>query len=449
MSEHLEIPIFKTFVYNNKCYLYDTYSNQLLMISKKHCNELQLLEKIGKQKYKLLENTEKEHHDIVLLMEKGMLKGNYIKNILHPQTKYINDLLHRCVSDITLQVTRDCNFKCQYCLFAAHSQIERCHEKINMSYLIAKQSVDFLYNHSKDSMTVNVAFYGGEPLLNFDLISEVVNYADNLFISKKVNYIMTTNGSLLSDAIIDFLAKHNFNLTISLDGPQEVQNKHRKFLHSGEGTFQAVYNNVLRLKKIHAEYFNNFVNFSPVFFSDEDYNNVELFYESIGIDKKKILANSASLSGIDYIEQGILKFDSNKKSLNNDLNHVFNDKSYISEIWHHDGPCVPGMKKLFIDVNGDFYTCEKFVEDKKSSIGNLSHGFDLKKIEEYLNIGVLTENECKSCWASRFCNICALSCVNTETGELDSNLKFKMCISQKKKALAFFKKYINDINTGN
>ena len=103
-----------------------------------------------------------------------------------------------------------------------------------------------------------------------------------------------------------------------------------------------------------------------------------------------------------------------------DHNHVFNDKSYISEIWHHDGPCVPGMKKLFIDVNGDFYTCEKFVEDKKSSIGNLSHGFDLKKIEEYLNIGVLTENECKSCWASRFCNICALSCVNPRSSNIFS-----------------------------
>lgn len=449
MLECIEIPVFKTFVYNNECYLYDTYTNQLLRISKKHCDELNLLGKIGKQKYKFLENTAKEHNDIILLMEKGMLKGNYIKNILHPKTKYINTILERCVSDITLQVTKDCNFKCQYCLFATNSKIERCHEKVNMSYLIAKKSVDFLYNHSKDAKSVNIAFYGGEPLLNFDLIVKVVDYADNLFISKKVNYIMTTNGSLLSDAIIEFLANHNFNLTISLDGPQEIQNKHRKFLRTGAGTFQTVYTNVLRLKKAHPEYFNKFVSFSPVFFADEDFNHVELFYDSIGVDDKKIFANSALLSGVDYIEQGILQFDSKKKSLNNNLENMFNDKSYVNETWHHDGPCVPGMKKLFIDVNGNFYTCEKFVENKKSSIGNLSYGFDLKKIEEYLNIGALSENMCKSCWASRFCNICAISCVNAETGELDSNLKVLMCKSQKKKALAFFKRYIDEVKTNN
>ena len=221
-----DIPIFKTLVYKNNCYLYDPYTNNVFLITHKHSEELKILHAIGLSEYLMISEGNKEHDDIVTLINKGMLKSNFIEKIYNPHTPYIERLLNRCVSDITLQITKNCNFRCQYCLFATDSKVERVHENSNMSWTIAKESIDFLYSHSMDCPNVNIAFYGGEPLMNFNLIKKIVLYAENLFVSKKIRYIMTVNGSLLTETIVDFLVKYDFNITVSLDGPQDVQNRH-------------------------------------------------------------------------------------------------------------------------------------------------------------------------------------------------------------------------------
>lgn len=438
-----DIPIFKTLVYKNNCYLYDPYTNNVFLITHKHSEELKILHAIGLSEYLMISEGNKEHDDIVTLINKGMLKSNFIEKIYNPHTPYIERLLNRCVSDITLQITKNCNFRCQYCLFATDSKVERVHENSNMSWTIAKESIDFLYSHSMDCPNVNIAFYGGEPLMNFNLIKKIVLYAENLFVSKKIRYIMTVNGSLLTETIVDFLVKYDFNITVSLDGPQDVQNRHRKFSYSGLGTFDSVMAGVKRIKEKYPEYFNSSVSFSPVIFPDEDYNEVLSFYQSIGVDLEKVNANAASLSGIDYIERGLSEQYNYRDLSENKNDAIFNDKSQINSIWHHNGPCIPGLRKLFIDTRGNFYTCEKFVENINSSIGNLKKGFDYTKVKRYLNIGELTEKECKSCWAVRFCSICAMSCINIENGELDVNSKKIMCITQKKKAIDLLKKYIS------
>lgn len=102
----------------------------------------------------------------MLLLDKGMLKSIFIEQIEHSETEYAHFFVDRCINDITLQVTKDCNFKCRYCMFANNNNIGRTHEKLNMTWEVAKRSIDFLYEHSKDAETLTIAFYGAFLLSN-------------------------------------------------------------------------------------------------------------------------------------------------------------------------------------------------------------------------------------------------------------------------------------------
>ena len=99
---------------------------------------------------------------------------------------------------------------------------------------------------------------------------------------------------------------------------------------------------------------------------------------------------------------------------------------------------------MFVDVYGDFYPCEKVSENKVLSIGNVEDGIETKKVIDFLNIGTLSEKNCKSCWAMRFCNLCIDQCIDYEFGNLSQKVKETYCNMQKNKALAFLKKRIND-----
>ena len=163
-------PIIKTFIYNGNYYMYDAISNSLYMLSKELYSELKILEDVGFDDYSKSQRETKNFNDVKMLIRKGVIGKSCIEKIEHPETEYIGSLITRCVNDITLQVTRDCNFNCRYCTFASNNDIGRNHEHINMSWEIARKSIDFLYDHSLDATTVTIGFYGGEPLINFKLI---------------------------------------------------------------------------------------------------------------------------------------------------------------------------------------------------------------------------------------------------------------------------------------
>lgn len=389
-----------------------------------------------------------------MLINRGLMKKTFISEIEHPVVKDINALLDRGVNEIILQITKDCNFKCRYCLFANDTNTNRTHEKVDMSFETAKSCVDFLYEHSADASIVNISFYGGEPLLNFETIKRVVEYSNNKFFSKKIVYSMTTNGSLLTDSVIEFIVKNDFNIAISLDGPKNIQDKHRKFLDTGKGTFDVVYKCINELKK-YKNFFQNNVSFLPVVIDDEKYNNVLKFFLESGVREENISPGKANFSGVDYIYADLGSNNSNIKSLSKEnddinksnierLNMLYENKRKIPTNWHHKGQCIPGVNRLFIDVNGEFYPCEKVVEDGTLSIGSIKTGFDLDKIINLMNIGKLTENECKSCWAVHFCEICAMMCIDIESHTISRERKLSICEAQKSTALWFLKRHIND-----
>ena len=144
LEKNLDVPVAKKFIFDNKYFLYDTFTNRLFNITKDHFFEISILEKIGISEYVRLPRDNKAYRDIIMLLHKGILRAPFIKEIIHPNTHYLPYLTSRCVNDVVLQVTRECNFRCRYCLYAGNGHVERTHEKINMPWSVAKQGIDFL-----------------------------------------------------------------------------------------------------------------------------------------------------------------------------------------------------------------------------------------------------------------------------------------------------------------
>ena len=265
---------------------------------------------------------------------------------------------------------------------------------------------------------------------------------------------MTVNGSLLSDSIINFLIQNKFELSISLDGAETIQNRHRKFGKTGNDTFSVVYKNVLKLRQKDEKYFQENVFFLPVIIEDEKYQGVLDFYEELGVKKDNITPLRANLNGVDYIFsiseqrdipqlQNMMIDDMERANLEK-LQKIFDNKQFLSPKWHHNGQCIPGVQRVFVDTHGKFFPCEKITEDKTFSIGDLEQGFDNDKIVRFLNIGKLTEEECKTCWAMRFCDMCVSQCNDIDKKKLTKEQKLITCKFQKEKTLSFFKYYINN-----
>ncbi len=444
-TDAMDQPAIKLFKHRDYFYVYDAYANNVFRITSRHYKELHILLETGFSKYRAENRIDREYKDILALYNKGIFKCDFVKTIKHPESKYVQFLLERHINDISLQVTRECNFNCRYCLYTNEHGLERRHESINMSWEIAKKSVDYLYAHSSDARKIGVSFYGGEPLINFQLIKRVVGYCKSLFYTKRVEYRMTTNASLFTDEIIDYIVSNNFNIAISLDGDEKTHDNHRRFAVNGRGTFATIIKVVEKIRNKAPEYFKNYVSFISVAFDDECREDIMSFFNSIGISSENVLIEDAELGGIDYIPNinGYLNI-----SESNDLlfRQIYENKEKIPSEWHHNGPCIPAVKRLFVDTYGILYPCEKIVEHNCLSIGNVDSGVNISKVVDFMNIGKLTEKECKKCWAMRFCDICIASCNDISAGCITAKQKMQACHYLKSKTLTKIKRYIDEIS---
>ena len=448
-----DTPVIKMFIYKNNYYLYDFGKNNILQLSEEVFKEIKDLQRLGISKY-INENKFTNHYcDVITLLNRGYFKSFTVERILHYQDSYLEVLLNRFLQDLILQVTQDCNFQCRYCLFANDTKLERTHKKINMDYLTAQKSVDYLYNHCADVSEVSIGFYGGEPFLNFDLIKRITKYASQKFQAKHVRFLTTTNASLLNDDIIQFMINNNFEVSISLDGDRDYQNNHRKYRANGNDTFDIVMRNVLKIKNANPVYFKENVSFNPVIFNDENAEKVYAFYESIGVNKDNININRANLNGIDYLDSPTMLFSNqNMYGVRDDMKHnnfikKIEDNSIIPNYWHPNGQCVPGVRRLFVTIDGSIYPCEKIVENKTFCIGNINDNkddkIDVDQARKILNSATITQDNCKKCWAFRFCEMCVSHCLNPATGCLSKGTKLLHCQNQKKHIMEMMKSYID------
>ena len=453
-----DIPLIFLFTHKENFYVYDTNRNKLMNVSKEIYTELHKLKNTGVSKYIKSKTCNTDSKQAVLqLIDKGYFLPSNLQKIEFPNKEYVPDLLNRNINKLILQITRDCNFNCRYCSFSGNGKYQRTHEKKQMNFSTVMSAIDMLQSNSVDSGKIFITFYGGEPFLEFDLIKKSIDYALSTLKSKDIFFNATINASILDEEIISYLEKVSFDLLISLDGPKDVHNENRRFRSNGQGTFDIIINNIKNLMKNHKAYFEDHVTFNAVLLSTNKFSEIENFFiNNLGVSTQKVKVQYADLSGMDYLQDisndlttpspeteltESALFD-NLEDYSDFLNKFFkNDK--LPPVWHHNGPCIPGVQRLFVNCEGDFYPCEKSFETCDClKIGNINCGFDMEKINALLNLGNLSMVECNNCWAKRFCNICAIKCVDFENDELSHNQKMTMCKQVKQQTINNLKRYL-------
>ena len=427
--------------------------------------------KVSEETFQILERRKGENDQIRKLISAGYLKENHVEISEHPMTPYLESFYKKHLSAISLQVTQSCNLRCDYCVYSGKYS-NRTHSNKKMSFEMAKKGIDYLLEHSAESPTISVGFYGGEPLLEFPLIQRCVEYVEKNDIERDKKFLITTNATLLTPTVIDFLVSHNFNITISFDGPKEIHDKYRRFAGNNRGSYDVVMENVKYIKKKYNAFFKDNVQFNTVLSPTESYQCIGEFLQGDEVLKDSIFISSivsdigvkdksttevtelfAEEYNYEYFKVLMAKLGKIQeknvsiiaRGLFQTLGMMRGGKQRISNSelprkWHHSGPCIPGKRTIFINADGNFYPCEKVCEKADLAImGNVDEGINISKAKKILNIEKYTGTECRSCWAYRHCSFC-IRYAEPDENKLRENV-LNRCAGMRKSVENTFKDY--------
>ena len=449
--EKVIIKCFKTPV--AKCF-YDRHLDTVVAVNDEEYETLKEIEKTGK----VLEN-----NGLNRFVKNGLLSPTIIKEIEHPDTAILQLLSEDYIWNLILQVTQQCNLRCKYCAYSGN-YFNREHSVKRMSFDIAKRAIDFYLERSKKANELCLSFYGGAPLLEFELIKKCVRYIMDKRGEKVVRFPITTNGTLLTDEVIRFLVQYDVDLMISLDGDKESHDANRLF-KTGKGSFDVILSNLRKLKEYNPIYYAEKVSFNCVISSTSNMENIYKFYSEHDLfDPRRVSFNYVNTTNIkdesishitdknfkintlEHLKMtlsllGKRKWDDLGRSLRANIADVellyeqLHRHTSETEKLHHGGPCIPGVRRLFVETDGTFFPCERVSEeDKEMSIGSLDTGFDYSKMDFFLNHGKMLKEECLSCWNLRICSYC-LSNITKENQKLTREILLKECENSKRKSL--------------
>ena len=282
---------------------------------------------------------------------------------------------------------------------------------------------------------------------------------------------MNSNITLLEDYMIDFICKHNINLTISLDGPKDIQNANRVFANGNEDTFSVVMRKIKLFEELNAEYLKRNVAFNAVIDLDKDVNASNEFFFNYDIIKdiqvsgnvvnqdnktETSLAIPQYYSEMQYelfksyifFHTDILSNFSPRLYVNdiNALKRTQDDRIVVDDSYRSSivatGQCLPGILRFFVTADGQFYPCERVNEQSPDlCIGNVYDGIDIENAKKILNVSKLTETYCLKCWCFKNCGQCIAKSMNAD-GHLGADARLKNCVNSKKQAIEKMKDYV-------
>jgi uncharacterized protein len=369
---------------------------------------------------------------------------------------------------LTMEISQKCSLRCSYCPYNGGFLFERSRSDIDMSLEIALKGIDYIYSiiNNRYKKEFTISFYGGEPLLNFELIKQVVSYSKTKFINWDLKYSITTNGTIMNKEIIDFLISNNFSVLISLDGPPQNHNAKRVY-PDGSGSFKTVWANILKINETDPTYFKRKISFSVVQSKDLSIiDTFDFFLKNKLINENSIRFNFVNERKNNYYERytydpitlkndliaiskrikKTLKRDKRlKTSIEKELCDTDIKRLFAKEYSLLMGACK-FSSRLYLDANGKFHICEKM--NNRFSIGDVWNGFSYtrmqKILEKYLAI---TRNYCAKCEIKILCSPCYVNFAEDGNFKIDK----EFCKSNKKLILNKLKEHvlINEIISNN
>ncbi len=365
----------------------------------------------------------KELERVNLLFVNSKPKRISKEEILNFEETFYNKIKNSPLYQILLNVTHHCNLACRYC-YAGYGAYGG--KAMPMKKEVAKQAVDFLLKESKESKFCRITFFGGEPLLNFNLIKFVIEYAkqEAKRFGKKVLFGMTTNGTLLNKDIIQFIIDNEIDVTLSFDGPEEIQNQNRHFKGLKKaGSYRIIFPRIKEFVKEAREKDRFFaVRTTLTRKGCTNIRKIMDFFRKLGIDRVKF----AFAENEEYPEnsphmfiddESLLIFRKEVRKASEDfLEAKLQDKEpryggilygVLKEIEKKNkrfNICTTmGSKFVAVSVNGDIFPCHRFISFPETKIGDIWNGIDKKWLERMKKIHIFNSEVCSKCWLRYKC----------------------------------------------
>ncbi|MBO5286722.1 MAG: thioether cross-link-forming SCIFF peptide maturase [Clostridia bacterium] len=348
---------------------------------------------------------------IVQLKDEGAL---FTEDTFEPMADKLKEKTAGVIKALCLHVAHTCNLNCSYC-FASQGKYHG--ERAVMSLEVGKRALDFLIENSGTRHNLEVDFFGGEPLMNFQMIKDLVAYARE--IEKKHNknfrFTLTTNGVLIDDDVIEFANKEMSNVVLSLDGRKEIHDRYRVD-YLGNGSWEKIVPKFQRLVKARGgkDYYmrGTFTHANPDFLEDIkvmlDLGFNELSMEPVVCakgDKEELTEEDLPVIFKQYEDLARLMLDKHKEGKDFTFYHYMIDLSGGPCIYKRISGCGSGTEYMAVTPWGDLYPCHQFVGEEKYKLGDIYNGItNIDAQDEFRKCNVYARPDCKDCWAKLYCS---------------------------------------------
>jgi uncharacterized protein len=320
----------------------------------------------------------------------------------------------KVIKALCLHVAHTCNLNCSYC-FASQGKYQG--DRAIMSYEVGKRAFDFLIENSGSRRNLEVDFFGGEPLMNWDVVKKLVAYARSIEKehNKNFRFTLTTNGLLIDDEVIDFLNKEMSNVVLSLDGRREVHDLFRKD-YAGNGSYDKIVPKFKKLVEarqgkdyyVRGTFTHNNVDFTNDIFHMADLGFTELSMEPVVCAPTDPCALTPEDMPKIFEQYEILAKEMLKRKKEG---RPFTFYHYMLDL--KNGPCIykritgcgSGTEYMAVTPWGELFPCHQFVGDPKYSLGNIYDGVTNVEIQEgFRSCNAYARPECADCWARLYCS---------------------------------------------
>lgn len=345
------------------------------------------------------------------LVEDGQL---FTEDIYEPFVEKFKEKRQTVVKALCLHIAHDCNLACKYC-FAEEGEYHG--RRALMSFEVGKKALDFLVANSGNRVNLEVDFFGGEPLMNWDVVKQLVAYGRSLEKpnNKKFRFTLTTNGVLLNDEVMEFVNKEMSNVVLSLDGRKEVNDRMRPF-RTGKGSYDLIVPKFQKLAEsrnqtnyyIRGTFTRNNLDFSEdvKHFADLGFKQMSI-EPVVGPEEDPYSIREQDLPQImeEYDKLALEYIDRYKKGNGFNFFHFMIDLTQGPCVYKRLLGCGSGTEYLAVTPWGDFYPCHQFVGNEDFLMGNVDEGIIKPEIvKEFGNCNVYSKEKCKNCFAKFYCS---------------------------------------------
>ncbi len=378
-------------------------------------NKEEIVEKL-KLKYKQVEGISDDdikecYEQVQFLKDNGKL---FALDTFKNMAGTLKEKTSGVVKALCLHVAHTCNLNCSYC-FASQGKYHG--ERAVMSYEVGKRALDFLVENSGNRRNLEVDFFGGEPLMNFEVVKKLVAYARSIEKQKGKNFrfTLTTNGVLIDDEVIEFANKECSNVVLSLDGRKEIHDRFRVDFN-GNGSFDKIIPKFQKLVKAREgkNYYmrGTFTHANPDFLEDI---KVMLSLGFRELSMEPVVCSEDDPSRLDdkdieivkkqYEDLALLMLEKDKEGTPFTFYHYMIDLTGGPCIYKRISGCGSGTEYMAVTPWGDLYPCHQFVGEEKYKLGDIYKGVtNTSAQKEFADCNVYCRDDCKDCWAKLYCS---------------------------------------------